>query len=118
MDSNLAKKISQAPKLTYEQIIEDLTSIPINEDDVIFSSKLNSILGKNESTNELTDEEIFYKRLENYVLFKANLESDDGKNKSELSLDSVTENLKSLETSIKSLQHFIEISEKLKSLKN
>lgn len=115
MNSNPLEDFEQSSKLTYQQMVEDLKSIPLNEDDVIFSSKIKSLLEGIEKT-ESNDDDLFYKRLENYILFKSNLESNEEKQNSELSLDSVTRNIKSLENSIGSLQDFIKILEKLQGL--
>ncbi|CAF0881811.1 unnamed protein product [Brachionus calyciflorus] len=108
------KFLKEAPKLTYEQIVSDLASIPLNENDVLFDSKINFALENKDS--KLSENEQFNKRLENLVIFKTNLEFENDKLGSELSLDSVNKDLDNLESHINSLQHFIEISRKFHSL--
>ena len=104
-ETNINKKPS---KLTYEQIVEDLSSIPINQSDVLFN------LYKTENDKNTTDD--YYPKLEKLLLFKANLEQENEKIVSELSLDNLNQEIETIDKRLNSLQHFIDISEKFLSI--
>lgn len=110
-------EISKPNKLTYEEIVSDLSLIPINEDDVLFEDIDETVLRKNLSSGELSD------KLEKLYLFRMNIESnslnqtDDKSKQNDLFvLNNLNEDVRTLESRLNSLQHFIDISKKFLSL--
>ena len=103
--------IKKPEKLTYEEIISDLYSVPINKSDVLFERV-------NEPKSNSQDDEL-YKRIEKFILFKSNLEQEveyeDQKN-------TITGNFEKefdeIEEKLNKLQNFIDISEKFLSISN
>lgn len=102
--------MSNLKSISYESMLTDLNSIPLNATDFlfeVFSSSQHSQKQDNVSTelNELNA------KLEKYILFKSNsidtLKSDDIS-----SLNNLNNEFESLETRLNSLQHFIDVSKK------
>lgn len=104
-------QLSKPEKPTCEEIEADLSLIEINERDVLFERQ-------SSSTNEInnSNKELEYKRLEKYILFKLNLESDNQKEDSNLSIESVSKDLDFIDKHIHSLKNFIDISKKFLSI--
>ena len=91
-------------KLTHEQIVSDLSEIPLNQNDVLFG----------EESDQLDDR--LYSKLEKLVIFKSNLDLESDKMNSEFSPEALNKDLEGLDRHLNSLQHFIEISKKFLSL--
>ena len=116
MSLNLNESVKAPIQLTSDQIVSDLSSIPINDNDVLFNEEINTALLETNKKQSLDDNEIFFEKLEKLVLFKSNLTLDNEHLNSELSLDGLNRNLESLDKHINSLQHFIDISKKFLSI--
>lgn len=109
---------SQVPvRLTYEKINEDLTSIPINETDVLFEEFAEASESEDEIEAGAGLDKV-YERLEKFILFKSNLELENQQLKSDLSLNGLSPEFEVLESRVRSLQHFIDISKKFFSISN
>ena len=105
-----SEQITSPPRLTYEQMIEDLSSIPINENDIVFKE----FSENSDFEATITDE--LYKRFEKFILFKENLELMNQNLKSDFSLNNLSEEFESLEKRLGSLQQFIDLSRKFISI--
>lgn len=91
-------------KLTYEQIVSDLSSVPINQADPLFNT-----------THELpVSDEIEYDKLEKLIVFKSTLENE--KTESDVSLERSTRDLDFLDKRIDTLQNFVDISKKFMTI--
>ena len=102
-------------RLTYDKVSEDLTSIPINQSDVLFEE----FSGDSSEANEVEADSAsaqLYNRLEKFILFKTNLELESQQIKSDFSLGSLNSEFEALENRLGSLQHFIDISKKFFSI--
>lgn len=104
---------NESTVLTYSKLIEDLSSIPINEQDVLFEKFEDSDSEADETS--ISDDQL-YERLKNYILFKSNLKLETSDLKSDFSLNKLNEDFQSLDTRLVSLQHFIDISKKFYSI--
>lgn len=112
--SNTSEAIKPPSKITYEQIVFDLSSIKLNEIDPLFDENSNSALERDKK--DLNENEVFLDKLEKLVIFKSNLELSNEKLNSELCLESLNKNLESLDKHINSLQSFIDVSKKFLSI--
>ncbi len=103
--------IKKPDKLTYEEIINDLYSVPINKSDVLFERV-------NETNSNSQDDEL-YKQIEKFILFKSNLEKEveDEDEKNTLTGNFERE-FDEIEEKLNKLQDFIDISEKFLSISN
>ena len=103
--------IEKPPKLTYEDVIKDLCSIPINQKDVLFE--------RNDLNNEKStkDSELFDK-IEKYVLLNTELELENENEDSDLSTKKLEKNFEKIEEKLQKLQNFIDISEKFLAISN
>lgn len=99
-------------RLRYEQILDDLNSISVNQTDVLFNLE---DANKQVDTDNSNNSESNYSKLEKLLLFKANLEADN-ENTNKDSLSSLKKEIESVDKRLSSLQHFIEISEKFLSI--
>jgi hypothetical protein len=104
--------INKPSKLSYQQIVEDLSSIPINQNDVLFN--LYDSTSNTKIEKDTADD--YSAKLEKLLLFKANLEQENQKIVSELSLDNLNQEIETIDNRLNSLQHFIDISEKFLSI--
>lgn len=112
MSSDSNENADEKPcKLTYDKMIEDLSCIPINENDVLFRT-----FGNEDSQNDATSQSDLYERLEKFILFKSNLELENENLKSDFSLGNLNVEFESFEARLASLQHFIDISKKFFSI--
>ncbi len=97
-----------ATNISFDKMLDDLNSIPINKNDILFevfssdikTNTMNS--DDNNTTNELNELNI---KLEKYVLFKNDTKNLD-------SLNCLNNEFESLEKRLNSLQHFIDVSKK------
>ncbi len=112
MTDSTEKAINKPCKLTYEKIVEDLSSIPINQSDVLF----NLYETPSDTKHEKNTADDYYAKLQKLLLFKANLEQENEKIISELSLDNLNQEIETIDKRLNSLQHFIDISEKFLSM--
>lgn len=103
--------VEKPTKLTYEKMIEDLSCIPINENDVLFSA-----FGNENNSSESTAQNDLYERLEKFILFKSNLQLENDNLKSDFSLGDLNTEFESFENRLQALQHFIDISKKFFSI--
>jgi len=90
-------------------MIEDLSSIPINELDILFEKF------SDENLNEKSGNDL-YERLEKFTLFKSNLELENQSLKSDFKLSDLNGEFEELDKRLGSLQNFIEISKKFFSI--
>ena len=103
--------IVKPAKLTYEEIIKDLCSIPINQKDVLFDKS-------NTNDTKLAGDGKFYEKIEKYVLINSNLELESENIDSDLSVQRLESEFEKIEEKLQKLQCFIEISEKFLSISN
>jgi len=110
--SETEEVIAKPAKLTYEEIIDDLCSIPINKSDVLFDRM-------NENKQNTHEDAELYEKIEKYILFKSNLEQEAEHGEEENSLTGKLENeFDKIEEKLSKLQNFIDISEKFLSISN
>lgn len=103
--------IKKPDKLTYEEIISDLYSVPINKSDVLFERV------KEPKSNGQDDE--LYKRIENFILFKSNLEQEvEYEDQKKTLTGNFEKEFDDIEEKLNKLQNFIDISEKFLSISN
>lgn len=106
-------KLKPPQKPMLEQIVSDLSSVEINENDPLFDGTNGEEI-KQMSKND--EDSANYDRLEKFVLFKLNLETaenfEKNNNSSNLSLEYLKSDIELLDKHIGSLKNFIDISKK------
>ena len=111
MSTSTEKTLTKPVKLAYEDILNDLCSIPLNQKDVLFE--------KDNQMNELkSNDNELYEKIEKYVLFNSNLDLEGQNIDSDLSIGKLDKEFEKVEHRLQNLQNFIDISEKFLSLSN
>ena len=98
--------------LNYEKMIEDLSSIPINESDALFEA----FTTQDRSETDTIKTHDIYDSLERFIIFKSNMELENHDLKSDFSLHGLNDEFESLEKRLGALQHFIDVSKKFFSI--
>jgi hypothetical protein len=107
MSDNKLKDNESLPfNLSYDNIINDLNSIPINETDILFE-----IFGNDESGD------VMYNDLAKIVKLKMNLEKQSEEAEATKNENIFSKELVNVENKLKSLQSFVDISKKILSNK-
>ena len=111
----MENEVKLPQKLSLEQIISDLSSIALNQHDVLFEKQS----GDEEREREREDEDedaVLYGKLEKLVLLRA---VDQGSSAQKyVEAREINQELESLEKRVESLQHFINLSRKFLSAKD
>ena len=100
--------------VSYEDMLNDLNSIPINKNDVLFEKFLPSheetALNETENDKDVAD---LNSKLEKYIIFKSNQIADRTLNSDDVSsINRLNDEFDSLEKRLNSLQHFVDVSKK------
>ena len=103
------KSVTKPAKLTYEDILSDLSSIPLNQKDVLFV--------KSDDSNTSANDDL-YEQVEKYTLFSSNLDREDQQIDSDLSIGKLDAEFDKIEERLQNLQNFIDISEKFLAISN
>ena len=112
--SSEPSELPEPPRLlTYTKMVEDLSSIPINETDILFEKFAGD--SPDADINSTTADQL-YERLKKFILFKSNLALENQDLKSDFSLNNLGCEFEELENRLGSLQHFIDISKKFFSI--
>ena len=100
--------------VSYEDMLKDLNSIPINKSDILFEIFSTKSSQETNDDDNVPDVNELNSKLEKYILFKTNQmasESFDKPNDTS-SLDRLNDEFDSLEKRLNSLQHFVDVSKK------
>ena len=105
-------EISKPKRLGVDDILEDISSIPPDQNDILFD-KSSLDLGEDRLNKE---QKQVYDRVERYVLFNSKIELENSSNLNS-SIDKFDKDLDDIEKKLELFENFIDVSEKFLSLK-
>ena len=105
-------EISKPQRLGIDDILEDISSIPPDQNDILFD-KSSLDLGEDRLNKE---QKQVYDRVEKYVLFNSKIELENSSNLNS-SIDKFDKDLDDIERKLELFENFIDVSEKFLSLK-
>ena len=108
----MENEVKLPERLSLDEIISDLSSIALNQQDVLFED----LSGVKEKEEERDEDALLYDKLEKLVLLRA---VDQGNSAQKyVKAREINQELESLEKRVESLQHFINLSKKFLSSQN
>lgn len=108
----MENEVKLPERLSLDEIISDLSSIALNQQDVLFED----LSGVKEEEEERDEDALLYDKLEKLVLLRA---VDQGNSAQKfVKAREINQELESLEKRVESLQHFINLSKKFLSSQN